>query len=108
MHTFKAFLRWYNNKKIVPTLEAMQKVVDFYHNKGIQMLTLGNTLPSLANICIHKSTTANFYPFTKSDKNLVKKNCEDKIGGPCIVLTQKVVVAESFNRDSTNWGMLMV
>ena len=31
MCTFKDFLRWYNNKDVVPTLEAMQKTLAFYH-----------------------------------------------------------------------------
>ena len=35
MCTFKDFVRWYNNKDFVPTLEAMQKMLAFYHKKGI-------------------------------------------------------------------------
>ena len=38
---FSDFLKWYNNKDVVPTLEAMQKMIEFYHNKGIDMLKLG-------------------------------------------------------------------
>ena len=64
MCTFKDFLPWYNNKDVVPTLEAMQKMLAFYHRKGIDMLKLGCTLPNLANIFLHKSTSAQFYPFT--------------------------------------------
>ena len=56
MTVFKDFLQWYNNKDVVPTLEAIQKMIQFYHNKGIDMLKLGCTLPNLANICLHKST----------------------------------------------------
>ena len=56
MQYFSDFLKWYNHKDVVPTLEAMQKMIEFYHNKGIDMLKLGCTLPSLANICLHKST----------------------------------------------------
>ena len=41
MRTFKDFLGWYNKKDVVPTLEAMQKMVDFYHNKGIDTLRFG-------------------------------------------------------------------
>ena len=41
MCTFYDFLRWYNNKDVVPILEAMQKRVAFYHKKGIDMLKLG-------------------------------------------------------------------
>ena len=73
MSSFKDFLHWYNNKDVVPTLEAMQKMIAFYHNKDIDMLKLGCTLPNLANICLHKSTDAKFYPFTEGDKALLEK-----------------------------------
>ena len=33
MTVFKDFLKWYNNKDVVPTLEAMQKMIHFYHNR---------------------------------------------------------------------------
>ena len=58
MRISKEFLSWYNNKHVVPTLESMQKMVDFYHNKGIDMLMLGCNMPNHGNICLHKSTTA--------------------------------------------------
>ena len=73
MCALKDLLRWYNNKDVVPTLEAMQKVVAFYHKKGIDMLKLGCTHPNLANLCLHKSTSAKFYPFTETDKDLLQK-----------------------------------
>ena len=41
MGTFKYFLRWYNNKDVVPTIEAMQIMLAFYHKKGTDMLKLG-------------------------------------------------------------------
>ena len=41
MTVFKDFLKWYNNKDVVPTLEAIQKVIQFYHNKRIDRLKLG-------------------------------------------------------------------
>ena len=100
MCIFKDFLRWYNNKDVVPTLEAMQKMLAFYHKKGIDMLKLGCTLPSLANICLHKSTSAKFYPFTGTDKDLLKNFREDMVGGPSIVFTRKAVVGETFIRNS--------
>ena len=102
MSSFKDFLRWYNNKDVVPTFEAMQKMIAFYHDKGIDMLKLGCTLPNLANICLHKSTDAKFYPFTEGDKDLLEKNREDVVGGPSIVFTRKAVVDETFMRKYTN------
>ena len=89
MTVFKDFLKWYNNKDVVPTLEAMQKMIQFYQNKGIDMLKLGCTLPNLANICLHKSANYKFYPICESDKDLCEKIREDMNGGPFIVFTRK-------------------
>ena len=81
MRTFKDFLRWYNSEDVVPTPEAVKKLVDFYHNKRIDMLKIRCNLPNLANICVHMSTTANFYPLTQSDKVFLAKIREDMVGG---------------------------
>ena len=98
----KDFLRSYNKKDIVPTLEAMQKLIAFYHDKGIEMLKLGCTSPNLAKICLHKSTDAKLYLFTEGDKNLLERIREDVVGGPSIVFTRKAVVDETFIRNSAN------
>ena len=72
MKVFKDFLKWYNNKDVVSTLEAMQNLSQFYQNKGIDMLKLGCNLPNLTNICLHKSTNYKIYPFCENDKIFVK------------------------------------
>ena len=102
MSSFKEFLRWYNNQVVLPTLEAMQKMIAFYHDNDIDMLKLGCTLPNLANICLHKSTDAKLHPFTEGDKDLMEKFRQDVVGGPSIVFTRKAVVDETFLRKSTN------
>ena len=80
----------------------MQKMIAFYHDKDIDILMLGCTLPNLANICLHNTTDAKFHPFTEADENLLEKNREDVVGGPSIVFTRKAVVDETFIRKSTN------
>ena len=102
MQFFSDLLKWYNIKDVVPTLKAKQKMLEFYHNKGIDMLKLGCTLPNLAKTCLHKSTNSKFNPFTESDKDLLEKTPEDKAGGPSIVFTRKAVVDETFIRKSAN------
>ena len=67
------------------------------------MLKLGCTIPSLANICLHKSTSAKFYPFYETDKDLLQKTREDMVGGPSIVFTHKAVADETFIRNSENF-----
>ena len=102
MSSFKVFLRWYNNTDVVPIFEAMQKMMVFYHDKDIDMLKLGFTLPNLANICLHNSTDAKLYSFTETDKHQLQKIRDDVVGGPSVVFTRKVVVYETFIRMSTN------
>ena len=50
MITFKDFLRWYNNKNVLPTFKAIQKIIDFYRAMGTDMLKLGCTLPNFASV----------------------------------------------------------
>ena len=95
------FLRWYNNKDVVPTSEALQKLTAFYHDKDIDILKLGCTLQNLAKFCIHKATDAKFYPITEGDKDLLEKIRKDFVGGPSIVFTRKAIVEENFLRKST-------
>ena len=64
------------------------------------MLKPGCTLPKLANICLHKSTSAKFHPFIETGKDLLQKIQEDMVGGLSIVFTRKAVVDETFIRKS--------
>ena len=102
MSSFKDFLRWCKNKDVVPTLEAMQKMIAFYHDKVIDMLNFGCTLPNLANIRLHKSTDAKFYPITEGEKDLLEKIREDFVGGPFVIFTRKAIFDEIFIRKFAN------
>ena len=73
MIIFKDFLQWYNNKDVILSLVAMQKMIQFYHDKGIDMLKLGYTLPNLANICLHKSAITNSIRSLKEIRIYVRK-----------------------------------
>ena len=77
-------------------------MIAFYHDNDIDMVKLGCTLPNLANICLHKSTDAKFYPFMEGDRDLLEKIRKDVVGGPSIVFRRKAVVDETFLRKSTN------
>ena len=102
MSSFKDLLSCYYRKYVVPTLETVQEMIAFHHDKDIDMLKLGCTLPNLANICLPKSTDAKFDPFSEGDKNLLEKNWEDALGYPFIVFTRRPVVDENFIQKSIN------
>ena len=89
-------------KMLCQLWRQFKKWFAFYHDKIIDMLKLGCTLPNLANICLHKSTDANFIPSQREIKTYWKKNLEDVVGGPSIVFTRKAVVARTFICTSTN------
>ena len=102
MKTFRDFLRWFNNKDVVQTLQAMKKMMKFYHDQKIDMLKLVCTLPNLANICLHKSMDRKFCLFTEADKDLHEKIRSEMTGGPSIVFTRKAVVEKTLIRRSNN------
>ena len=98
----KDFLMWCNNKDVVPTLEAMQEIIEFHYQEEMDMLKLGCTLANLANSYLQNLTDSKFYPFTESDKDLFEKIREDMVGGPSIVFSRMTVVDETFILKSTN------
>ena len=108
MSSFKDFLRWYNNKHVLPTLEAMQKMTASYHDKDIQMLKLGCTLPNLANICLHKSTEAKIYPFIEGDKDLLKKMRKTMLGAHLSFLHTKQLLIKLLSESLPTYANLLL
>ena len=86
----------------MPILEAVQKMIGFYHDQDIDMLKIGCSLPKLTNLCLDKSTDAKFYPITEGGEDLLEKIREDVVGGPSTVFTRKTFVDETFVAKSTN------
>ena len=74
----------------------------------MDILRLGCTLPKLANICLHKSNIAKFYPLLQSDKDLSEKKREDMVGDPSITIKGKAVVGDTLHRVSTDWCKTIV
>ena len=102
METFQGFLKWFNNKDVVPTLEVSQKMMQFYHQKGIDMLRLSFTGPNLANRILHSSTSLKFYPFNQEDKIFDDYIREWLTGGPSIIFTRYAKVGSSRIKHSSN------
>ena len=102
MQTFQDFLKWYNNKDVKPTREAMLKMIDFYHSQQVDMLKLGYTLPNLPNRFLHSSTNATFFPFCEKDKDYDIYIRKWLTGGPSIILTRYAKVGEMKIRESEN------
>ena len=70
MESFADIVKWYNNKDVVPTVEALVTMLAFYHDNGMDFSKLGCMLPKLANHVRHQSTSDNFYRFRDQDRDL--------------------------------------
>ena len=73
-----------------------------FHNKSIDMLKIGCTLPNFKNNSLHESTTAKFYPFIEDDNDLWEKNRQELIAGTSIVFSNKTIVDETLFYKSSN------
>ena len=102
MLTFRDFLEWYNVKDVKPTLEAMLTMMKFYHDRGIDMLKLGCTLPNLANRILHSSTNFKFFPFIESDRQYDDYIRKWLTGGPSIIFTRYAKVGDTKIKNSSN------
>ena len=60
------------------------------------MLRLGCILPKFSNICPNNSTTAEFNPFTESERDLWEKTSDDMVGGPSNLSSKQTVMGENF------------
>ena len=86
-------------------LKGNSKKDSLYHNKHIDMLELGCMLPNLVNTCLHRSTHANFCPFTEGHKNWLEKIKEDMVDWPSIVFTCEGVVDITSVRKRRNYAI---
>ncbi len=68
MKTFKDFLGWYNNRGVIPFIEAVEKMKDFYKIKRLDIFKDGVSLPGLVLKYLMKSTDNDFYLFDEEDK----------------------------------------
>ena len=99
---FHGLLLWYYRKDVVPTLEAIQKLITFYHGKDIDLLEVGCALPNLVKVCKHNFTDAKSYPLTEADKDLNRKVREVVVGVTFIIFKRTAGVDETFFRKPTN------
>ena len=87
MTTMRDFLVWYNNRDVVPFLEAIDKQFVFYQQQHIDMFKDGISIPGLTLLYLFNDLPPNTYftvlNRTNSDlQELVKDNI---VGGPAII-----------------------
>jgi len=97
MKTFKDFLEWYNNLDVLPFVEAIEKMKEFYKLKRLDIFKDGVSLPGLVLKYLIKSTDSEFYLFDEEDKitkedrkrnNLFYLLKDSIVGGPSIIFNR--------------------
>ena len=88
----------------------MQQLSEFYHNKGIDIVNVGCTLPNSANICLHQSKDSKVYLFNETDKDMLEKIRQVMVGEPSTVFTSEAIVNKTFisTYQSTNQRKFIV
>ena len=87
MTTMRDYLIWYNNRDVLPFLEALEKQFVFYQKQNIDMFKDGISVPGLALLYLFnnlpKDTFFTIFNKTNSDlHHLIKDNI---VGGPAII-----------------------
>ena len=76
-------------------------MIAFYHKK-YQYVKAWLHSTNLANICVHKSADAKFYPLKEAVVDLLEIVGGDNVCGPSIVFTRETVDGETFIWKWTN------
>ena len=71
METFRDFLVWYNNRNVLPFLEAIEKMSEFWQERNIDMFKDGVSVTGLTMKYLFSNVpNVDFSLFNEKDKDL--------------------------------------
>ena len=87
MTTMRDYLIWYNNRDVIPFLEAIAKQFAFYHDRGIDMFKDGISVPGLSLLHLFNDlpNDTNFVTFNRTNSDLHELVKDNIVGGPAII-----------------------
>ena len=87
MTTLRDFLVWYNNRDVVPFLQAIHRQFAFYEQRGIDMFKQGISVPGLTLLYLFNDLPEKTYftIFNEKNKDLHQLVKDGIVGGPSIV-----------------------
>ena len=87
MTTLRDFLIWYNNRDVVPFLEAIDKQFAFYQQQHIDMFKDGISVPGLTLLYLFNDLPPNTYftVFNRTNSDLHELVKDNIVGGPAII-----------------------
>ena len=87
MQTFEEFLVWYNNLDVVPFIEAVEKMSQFWRERRIDMFIDGISVPGLTlkYLFSYLSPQTYFSLFDQANSDLYHLIKDNNTGGPSII-----------------------
>ena len=87
MKTMRDFLVWYNNRDVIPFLQAIDKQFAFYQQHNIDMFKDGISVPGLSLLHLFNDlpNDTNFVTFNQTNSDLHKLVKDNIVGGPAII-----------------------
>ncbi|BFZ20032.1 hypothetical protein BsWGS_23071 [Bradybaena similaris] len=102
MRTLRDFLKWYNNKDVVPFLAAVEKQVEFYRTSKVDMFKDAISVPGITLRYLFKSLErgVNFAVFSYKEKELHELLRKNITGGPSIIFHRDHEAGRTFIRKN--------
>ena len=101
MKTFRGFLVCYNNRDVVPFLEAIDKMSDFWKERRIDIFRDGVSVPGLTMKYLFSYVPNVYFSlFTEKDKDLYHTMKDNNVGGPSILFNRYHEKDKTFIRNA--------
>ena len=87
MKTMRDFLVWYNNRDVIPFLQAIDKQFAFYQQHNIDMFKDGISVPGLSMLHLFNDLPNDTYftVFNRTNSDLHQLVKDNIVGGPAII-----------------------
>jgi hypothetical protein len=93
------YLEYYNNCDVIPMVEAINKMFEFYRARNLDMFKDAISLPGLAYKMLMNCPNANFSLFEEKDKHLYYLLKNNIRGGPSIIFNRYQEVDKTYIRN---------
>ena len=102
MHTFRDFLKYYNNSDVIGFVHAVDKMLQFYSRMGVDLFKDTISLPNLARTQLFKQSNTQFPLFDSTNQDLYRIVQQNIVGGPSIIFKREAIAGETPIRNNPN------
>ena len=102
MSTFRDLLKYYNNADVIGFVVAVEKLLEFYFDSGIDLFKDTISLPNLARSQLFKCTEALFPVFDYHSQDIYRTIQQNIVGGPSIIFKREARAGETRIRNNPN------